>query len=201
MFIIGITGGSGTGKSTVCDILKSYGIDVIDADIIARKIVEKNQPALEEIKNYFGQEYILSDGTLNRKKLGAIVFTDSRKLKILNEITHKYISEYVKAYIKNTKNKVIAIDAPLLFESGLNSECDYILSVLSNEKNRIKRITARDGISEKSARERINSQKNNTFYIENSDCLIYNNSSYNDLKEQVDEILKKLGDIIKWIKS
>ena len=193
MIILGITGGSGVGKTTVSNIFRSYDIDVIDTDIVAREIVKPSMPALCEIKDHFGEEFINSDGTLNRKKLAGVVFNDPKKLKILNKITHKYISEYVSSYIKEYEKDIIGIDGAALIESGINNICDYVISVLADKKIRIERIKIRDNLSEIEAKNRIEAQKDDKFYIENSDFLVYNNGKdINDLKNQVENIISKL---------
>lgn len=189
MIRLGITGGSGCGKTTVSDIIRNNGIDVIDADIAARLIVEPGKPALNEIKKYFGQEYITENGMLDRKKMGALVFSVPEKRLLLNKITHKYISEYIEEYINNYSGDIIGIDGAVLIESGIGVRCDYILSVLAKKEERIKRITARDGISCEEAKKRIESQNNDEFYIENSDYIVYNNSERGNLVNQIKKII------------
>lgn len=193
MIKLGITGGSGSGKTTVSDIFRKEGIDVIDTDIVARIIVEPGKPALDEIKEYFGQEYITPAGTLDRKKMAALVFSNPDKRLRLNEITHKYISQYVDEYIHNYTGDIIGIDGAVLIESGIGEGCDYILSVIADKEERIKRIIMRDSISEETAKKRIEAQKNDDFYIENSDYIVYNNSK--------DELINQVCKIIKDIRS
>lgn len=193
MIKLGITGGSGSGKTTVSDIFRKVGIDVIDTDIVARIIVEPGKPALDEIKEYFGQEYITPAGTLDRKKMAALVFSNPDKRLKLNEITHKYISQYVDEYIHNYTSDIIGIDGAVLIESGIGEGCDYILSVIADKEERIKRIIMRDSISEETAKKRIEAQKNDDFYIENSDYIVYNNSK--------DELINQVSKIIKDIRS
>ena len=193
MIKLGITGGSGSGKTTVSDIFRKEGIDVIDTDIVARIIVEPGKPALDEIKDYFGQEYITPAGTLDRKKMAALVFSNPDKRLRLNEITHKYISQYVDEYIHNYTGDIIGIDGAVLIESGIGEGCDYILSVIADKEERIKRIIMRDSISEETAKKRIEAQKNDDFYIENSDYIVYNNSK--------DELINQVCKIIKDIRS
>ena len=193
MIKLGITGGSGSGKTTVSDIFRKEGIDVIDTDIVARIIVEPGKPALDEIKDYFGQEYITPAGTLDRKKKAALVYSNPDKRLRLNEITHKYISQYVDEYIHNYTGDIIGIDGAVLIESGIGEGCDYILSVIADKEERIKRIIMRDSISEETAKKRIEAQKNDDFYIENSDYIVYNNSK--------DELINQVSKIIKDIRS
>ena len=192
MIILGITGGSGCGKTTVCECLKKNGIDVIDTDKIARLIVEPGQPALNEIKEEFGIQYINNDNTLNRKKMADTVFNNQKELQKLNAITHKYITEYVDEYINNCKGQIIAIDAAALIESGIYKKCDYILSVLADEDTRIKRIMTRDNILLSDAKSRIKAQKNDCFYIEKSDFIIYNNGDLEKLSTEINQIIDKL---------
>ena len=193
MIIIGITGGSGCGKTTVSDIVRSKGIEVIDTDKVARKIVEPGKPALDEIRRSFGEEYINENGGLDRKKTAGLVFSDPNKLKELNRITHKYITQYVNEYIDNYRGNIIGIDGAVLIESGIGKMCDFIISVLADQSQRLKRIMLRDNITEEDARKRINSQKNNEFYIENSDYIVYNNSDEDILSKEVSEILSQIG--------
>lgn len=192
MIIIGITGGSGCGKTTVSNILSNNGVDVVDCDLVARKIVEPNEPALNEIKTYFGSEYIKKDGTLDRKKLASLVFSDSEKLLKLNEITHKYVEEYIDLYIKNSKSKIVGLDAAALIESGIYKKCDYLICVLADKKIRTQRIIKRDMLSEEEATSRINAQKNDTFYIEKSDYIVYNNDNIDSVNNKVIEILDEI---------
>ena len=126
MIRLGITGGSGCGKTTVSDIIRNNGIDVIDADIAARLIVEPGKPALNEIKKYFGQEYITENGMLDRKKMGALVFSVPEKRLLLNKITHKYISEYIEEYINNYSGDIIGIDGALIFDNHFNADLGII---------------------------------------------------------------------------
>lgn len=194
MIKLGITGGSGCGKTTVSDMLRKKGIDVIDTDKVARTIVEPEKPALAEIRERFGEEYINADGTLNRKKLGDYVFSNPDKLLELNRITHKYISAYIDEYIDNYSGKIIGIDGAALIESGIDKKCDYLLSVLCGEKLRIERIISRDGISCDAAKKRIKAQKKDEFYIENSDFIVYNDCSNEELELKIDSIIKKISE-------
>ncbi len=192
MIILGITGGSGCGKTTVSKILSNHGVDVIDCDIVAKKIVEPNTPALSEITEYFGYDYINPDGTLNRRKLASLVFNSPEKLLKLNEITHKYVEEYIDLYIKNSRFDIVGIDAAALIESGIYKKCDYMLCVLADRKKRTERIQIRDGISYKEASDRINAQKNDEFYIEKSDFIVYNDSNTKEIEDEILTVLNKI---------
>lgn len=192
MIILGITGGSGCGKTTVSKLFKENGIDVIDTDLVARIIVEPQAPALLEIKDTFGESYINPDGTLNRKALASLVFSNEKMLLALNSITHKYISKYVNTYINKYTGDIIGIDGAALFESGIDKQCDYILSVLADKETRLARIIKRDGIIRQDAEMRINSQKDDKFYIEKSDYIVYNNSNKEDLSLQIKKIIEDL---------
>lgn len=193
MIILGITGGSGCGKTTVSDMVRKSGAEVIDTDIVARMIVEPGKPALEEIKKSFGSEYIKGNGELDRKKTANLVFSDSEKLCELNGITHKYIKKYINEYIDSYKGNIIGIDGAVLIESGINKMCDYLISVLADKAVRTERIMIRDGITREEAEKRINSQKNNEFYIENSDYIVYNNNDKESLAAEVGKILSEIG--------
>ena len=192
MIIIGITGGSGCGKTTVSNILSNNGVDIIDCDLVAKKIVEPNEPALDEIKAYFGVEYIKEDGTLDRKKLASLVFSNPEELLKLNEITHKYVKNYINLYIENSKSEIIGLDGATLIESGIYKQCEYIICVLADKKIREERIIKRDKLSETEAISRISAQKNDSFYIEKSDYIVYNNDNIDNVKNKISEILDEI---------
>jgi len=198
MIVIGLTGATGAGKGYFGKVAKEkYGLVHIDTDKTARSVVEPGKPCLEEIKAYFGDCVINCDGTLNRKKLGSIVFTDAKKLQKLNELTHHYITDEVNAVIaKAEKNgeKAVIIDAPLLFESGENELCDVTVGVIADTDVRKSRIISRDGISEEMADNRIASGKNEEFFREKCTYILENNGGEADfecgIRNLIETILK-----------
>jgi len=187
--IIGLTGGSGAGKSTVAKVFALHGARVIDGDIVARSVVEKGKPALVEIIDTFGKQVLLPEGSLNRAKLAKIVFSSQDALHKLNEITHKYITEEICAELKSAKEPVVVIDAAALFESGINRLCDAVVCVTAEKEMRIKRIIARDNLTHQSAKERIEAQKDDSFYIKNSDFCIENNGDEQELFARAAQII------------
>ena len=190
--ILGVTGGSGCGKSAFCRKLKGLGAYVIDADVVARQVLEEGKPALAEIKAEFGEEYLNSDGTLNRKKLGELVFSNPDKLKKLNEITHKYITEEINKELKEKEDGLRVIDAALLFESGLDKICGRTLCVLASREVRAERIMERDAISQLAAYARIDAQQNDEFYKKRADDIIENNGAEAELIAKAQKYWSKL---------
>ncbi|MBR5156394.1 MAG: dephospho-CoA kinase [Clostridia bacterium] len=190
--ILGVTGGSGCGKSNFCRVLAELGAYVIDADLVARDVVRQGKPALLEIKKEFGKEYILPNGELDRKKLGELVFSDSDKLNILNQITHKYIIKEIKKRIKESTCGLKVIDAAVLFESGLADICDRTVCVLADEEIRAKRISKRDGLTYDAAKTRINAQQRDDFYSGHSDDVILNNGTEKELDKEAEKYFEKL---------
>jgi len=192
--IIGLTGGTGSGKSTVAAMVKKYGAAVIDADIIARKIVEPGQEALREIVKFFGQDILLESGQLNRRKLGDIVFNDKEKLKELNRITHPHIINEIKKEIEIIKNNgeynSIIIDAAVLIDSGLSLLCDEIWVVTADKEIRLKRIMERDRLEENSAISRINSQMSDAELITYADVIINNNGNLTEIEKFIQQLLE-----------
>ena len=162
MKIIGLCGMSGSGKGYVSDIFVKYSIPSIDTDKVYRDLLkEDNSPLINELKSAFGEDIISSDGSLDRQKLSGIVFADADKLKILNSITHKYIKIKTDELLREFKKKgtdAVIIDAPVLFESGFDKMCDIKVCVTCDTDTSVKRIKARDGISEEKARERLSKQ-------------------------------------------
>lgn len=193
--IIGLTGQTGAGKSTVSKAFEEKGFSVINADTVARTVVEKGKPCLDDIKKAFGYDIIQSDGSLDRKKLGNIVFNNRSELEKLNNITYPYIRKEISAIIKNyqdNNNNLILLDAPTLFESGTDAICDIIISVIADENIRINRIIKRDGITSEQAKSRINSQHSEKFFIENSDYYIENNNSTENALKSAYELADKI---------
>ncbi|MBZ4645795.1 MAG: coaE [Clostridia bacterium] len=196
MKIIGLTGGTGSGKSTVAGIARQLGAKVIDADIVAREVVKKGQTALEEIVRYFGTEVLLESGELDRKKLGRIVFADKEKLRLLNQITHKYIIHNIKEEIKiemrkNTYN-IIIIDAAILIESGLYEICDAVWVVVANKEERIRRIMERDQLSLTEAQNRINSQMAESEMKKYASAVINNDNDIESVRFQVTQLINQI---------
>lgn len=180
VMVVGLTGQTGAGKSTVSKVFSSNGFAVIDADKVARTVVEKGTKCLGEIADFYGSTVINDDGTLNRKALAAIVFSDKAKLETLNTITYPYITgEILKQIREHSVNgeKLILLDAPTLFESRADDFCEIIISVLADEEIRERRIISRDGLTPEQARKRMDSQLDEDFFRTHSDYIIHNNGS------------------------
>ena len=176
--VIGLTGTTGSGKSTAAMILKNRGAYVIDADKVAHEIIRKGKEAYNEIIEAFGDGILGDDGEIERKKLAAIVFTNKEKLEKLNSITHKIIVKRIEDEV-NTKKaenyEFIVIDAPLLIQTGLHKCCDSIWGIYADEETRTERIIKRDNISREKALERIRNQKGFQETIDKyANCIINN---------------------------
>jgi dephospho-CoA kinase len=195
MRVIGLTGGIASGKSTASNILRKYGYPVIDADIIAREIVEVGEPALSEIVDYFGDEILNSDGSLNRRELGNIVFSDENKLKVLNEITHKRINDKIKhtieTYGKRKAYDVVFLDAALLIEMNMRKLVDELWLVSVNPEIQLKRLMGREDINIEDAKNRINAQMTLKEKRKFADVVIDNSGTYLELEEQLKFELKR----------
>ena len=192
MRIFGITGGSGTGKSTVSDIFRKLGVTVIDADKSAREVVGKGSKCLDELCAFFGNSILLSDGTLDRKKLGSIVFSDGEKLKTLNEITHKYIRADIEEKLSSCKTPLAAIDGAVIIGSNIEDLCEFIVSVIAKERTRTERIMLRDSISEQDAQRRIGAQPDDEFYEKHAEYVIHNDGDFEALKNETEMVLNEI---------
>lgn len=182
MKIIGLTGMSGAGKTTVCEEFSRAGFEIIDCDKAARTLTEKGSPALEMIARQFGNEYILPDGTLHRKALGKLVFSDKASLDKLNGIMYPYITYEVISRINKSRFEYILLDAPTLFESGIDYICGDTVCVVCDTDNAVQRIMKRDGLDRKSALDRLSSQHDENYYREKCDYVIENNADIAALK-------------------
>lgn len=176
MYVIGITGGTGAGKTTALHALEAFDALVLDADAIYHQLTENSHQLRQALTARFGQVYT-ARGTLDRKKLGAVVFQDPQALADLNAITHRYVGEEVDRQLAQARangRKVAAIDAIALIESGLNTRCDRTVAITAPVEVRVKRIMAREGISEEYARMRIAAQKDEAYFQENCDYILEN---------------------------
>ena len=193
--VIGITGSSGAGKSTICEILeRDYNVKIINADKIARKLSRKGTNYVIDIIKIFGKDIVDEEGELKRKKLAEFIYSNDEMRKKLNNSTFKYIRKEIEKQInKLNKNLVAVIDAPLLFESELDKICDKVIGVISNRELQLDRIVARDNIDFEDAEKRLNAQQNNEFYIKKCDDIIENNNNFLYIENSVEEIANKYG--------
>ena len=193
MKIIGITGTSGAGKTTICTILEEkYDANIIDADKVAKKLTKKGTMYLNSIIEYFGIDILDNAGELKRKELASIIYDDDEKRNVLNSITFTYVVKEIKENINNLKNKeLVVIDAPLLYESNLDKICDIVIGVIAKEEEKINRICKRDNISEEIAKKRLNIQLNDNYIKNKSDYIITNNGNMQELEKEIEKIKLK----------
>lgn len=176
---------SGAGKSTACVLFREAGFKIIDCDMICREIVEKGKPCLKEIVSAFGEEVLTREGKLNRRILGGIIFSDGEKRILLNGIMYPYVSYSIIKQIIFSDSDYTVLDAPTLFESGMETVCDLIVSIAADKEIMTVRIMNRDGISREEAENRLNSQHNIDFFRERSDILLTNNRSEEEFSEKI----------------
>lgn len=186
--IIGITGASGAGKSIASKVFEKNGFLIIDLDKIAHEIYDTNKLCVEEVARVFGNGILDANGKVMRKKLGEIVFADKEKLNILNKITHKYILNEVFKKLDGKNNAVL--DAPLLFEAGLEKHCDITLGIISPNEVKTKRIQERDGVSQGYAEKRLEKQHNDEFFEKNCTFCIRNNGDIPEFIKKVELFIK-----------
>ncbi|MCL6638811.1 MAG: dephospho-CoA kinase [Firmicutes bacterium] len=192
MVVIGLTGNIGSGKSTISRKLGNLGARIIDADQVARAVVEPGTPALKEIVQTFGESVLNGDGTLNRKKLGARVFNDPAALARLNGITHPRIKDAIDREIAALKSlpgperAVAVIEAPLLIEVGLHKGVDEIWVVKVDEATQLKRLMERDGLTPDEARQRIAAQLPQAEKLRFADRVIDNSGTMAETERQVE---------------
>ncbi len=192
--IIGLTGSIASGKSTVANMLKAYGLPIVDADLIARLVVEPRTPTLQKIVEVFGEEILNEDGSMNRQKVGASIFNDEEKRKALNGIIHPAIrQEMLRQKDEHLANgaKNVVMDIPLLFESKLQHFVEKILVVSVSEETQLKRLMERNQLTEKEAKARISSQLPLSLKEQGADAVIYNNGTIEETKEQLKKILQQ----------
>lgn len=194
-FIIGITGPSGAGKTSICEMFKENGFYIINADKVYASIIVEGKECYKKIVDFFGERILDKNNNIDRKKLSRIVFNNKKKLEMLNSIAHKYVVIEIEKQIKliyNENNRII-LDVPLLFESGCDKLCFKTVAVVCEQKIMVKRIMKRDNLDLVDATLRVRNQKNNEFYIKKTDYVINNNSLDIDmLKSNVINIIKDI---------
>lgn len=202
MITIGLTGRSGSGKGCVCIEFEKHGIPSLDTDAVSRIVYEPSQACYDEIVAYFGKEILLENGTIHRKKLFNVAFSSEEKYKALNSIAHRHILDYCRKWLAEKEMmgaNAAVIDAPMLFESGFDSECDLTIAVISTDEMRIKRLKERDGIDAENAKKRLTKQKSDEYYIEKCDFSIYNDrDGLDNLSNSINEIINILKEHEKW---
>lgn len=193
--VIGLTGGTGTGKSTVASILTEYGGIVIDADKIYKELIKKDNVVYRELINYFGNEIVGRNGEIDRGKLSDIVFNDKDKLNMLNRLTHKHVGDEIHRQVEQIKKDLskqdqekpsfIVLDVPIPVEYGFFDLADIIFAVVANDDIRVERIIDRNGLTEQEAELRIYSQMSNREYINIADVVIENEGDLEVLRKNV----------------
>lgn len=188
--IIGITGGTGSGKSTLLHLIKKQGGLVLDCDAIYHRLLQTDASLLQTIETRFPGS--VTDGALDRKKLGSIVFNDKDALLSLNHITHAAVKAEILQQLE-TKPKLAAIDAIGLFEGDLADLCDITVAVTAPADVRIRRIMDRDGISEAYARDRISAQHSDAWFAERCDCVLENNGTTEEFEAKCIAFFRNSG--------
>lgn len=197
--VIGLTGPTGSGKSSASRIAEDFGFQVIDCDKTAREATQKGTEGLKALVSVFGEEILLSDGNLNRKALAALAFKDKLSTDLLNKTILPYIADLV---VRQAEGQDTLLDAPTLFESGINKICNKTVAVLADKDIRLKRIIARDNLTLKEAEIRINAGKDEEFFKENADYVLYNNDDENAFLKRFSDILKEItGGNLQWQKN
>ncbi|QDZ40694.1 dephospho-CoA kinase [Euhalothece natronophila Z-M001] len=188
--IIGLTGGIGTGKSAIAHYLENlYNIPILDADYYAREAVREDSPILERIKNRYGNEVINIDDSLNRSRLGEIIFNNATEKQWLEEQIHPYVRHQIETALSASNAKIIVAMIPLLFEVKMQDLVTETWVVYCPEEEQLKRIMERDGLSEKEARSRINAQMSLSDKIALADVVIDNSGSLLHLQKQLHQLL------------
>ena len=188
--IIGLTGGFGTGKSTVARLFRAKGAYIIDADQINHQILKKNKTVIQKIVLLFGKDVLSGGGSINRKKLAQLVFKNKKDLSKLCKISHPVIIAQIKNRIKKiNRDSLIVIDAPLLIEAGLNKLLDYLIVVKADKETLIRRLKKK-GFSRNEVLRRLRMQLPLRYKLRLADFVIDNNGALNNTKKQIDRILQ-----------
>lgn len=200
MKIIGLTGGIGSGKSTVARSLQEHGFPLVDADLIAREIVEPGQPALAELTKEFGADILNADGSLDRGLLASRAFTNKDTTQRLNNITHPRINQRTQELFDEAREngaEAVIYDMPLLIDKGLHKDMDATIVVHAAEHVRLERLTTKRGLDADDVRRRINAQIDDETRKQHADILLDNNGTEEDLTKQIADAVDKIKQLTK----
>ncbi|RRO13413.1 dephospho-CoA kinase [Flavobacteriaceae bacterium 14752] len=192
--VIGVTGGIGSGKSTVVNIFKQLDVPVYISDIKAKYLMQTNQNLISSIKEQFGKEAYDEDDKLNKDYLSHIVFNNPKKLEILNNLVHPVVREDFNIWLSYQNSDYVVYESALIFEQRQEDNFDYIILVIAPKKTRIKRVKKRDNISEDDIKKRMNKQMDDKLKIKKADYII-NNINIGNLKKDIVEINDKILNI------
>tara|TARA_B100000579_G_scaffold19293_2_gene13604 strand:+ start:2493 stop:3089 length:597 start_codon:yes stop_codon:yes gene_type:complete len=195
MFVVGLTGGIGSGKTVASDRFEELGVKVVDADIASRVVVENGQPALYSIEGKFGSDVISDDGSLNRAKLREIIFKDNEAKSWLEALLHPLIAKHISDEISRATSKYAVLVSPLLFETSQFEMCNRTLLIDVSKEAQILRTAARDNVSRSQVEKIISSQMDRDQKINKADDVIVNDGEINDLISKIDDIHQKYIEI------
>ena len=196
MILVGLTGGIATGKSTVADLFRRFGAAVIDADQLARDVVQPGKPAWREIVKCFGKRVLLPDRTIDRPALGSIVFRNRRKLRRLERIIHPRVAREqqrsARRIARRTPNAIIIYEVPLLFEAGVNTRVDKIIVVTADRETQVARLKQRNGLTRRQAFQRIKSQMPLAEKARRADIVLDGTKSKSLLSREIRRLVRDL---------
>lgn len=187
--VAGLTGQSGAGKTTVSDAFKENGFEIINCDLVAREVTQAGSECCKKLAKIF-PDCFDNGFTLDRRKLGEIVFSDKARLQMLNDTIYPFINKLIDEKINAAQSRFILLDAPTLFEAGADKLCSVIVSVVADYDIRLERITKRDSISKELAKKRFASQHTVEFFREHSSFVIENNGTVNETYQKTCEVIK-----------
>lgn len=194
MYTIGLTGSMGAGKSYAAAVFREFGIDSIDTDMISRQVTRPGTSCIDELRRYFGDTIIANDGTLDRRRLASLAFINNESTSALNTITHRHILAECRARLcrhEAAGEFAALVQAPLLYESGFNYYCDYVVAVLCDTEAKLRRVIARDKITAEAALARISKQHDDRYFYRRADFTVNNNDG-KDLRLQIDLIIQQI---------
>ena len=195
VYVVGLTGPTGAGKSEVSRRLAAAQIPVIDADVLARQVVEPGSECLFRLAEEFSEDILNDDGTLNRRQLARRAFATPEDTALLNSLTHPYIIEKTNRILMRmaqTHELAAVIDAPLLFESGMDRICDMTVAVVAPFESRLRRIIERDGLPETQARARMAAQQPEEYYSSRAAVVLSNSGDLDSLRREADDLASKI---------
>ncbi|WP_330924210.1 dephospho-CoA kinase [Candidatus Sororendozoicomonas aggregata] len=186
-FVVGVTGGIGSGKTAVTNYLASLGVTIVDADIAARAIVEPGQPALDNIASHYGAGILLENGNLNRRKLREIIFDNPAEKQWLEQLLHPEINALLRQQLADATSPYVVLVSPLLTETGQHTLCDHILVIDTPEHVQVDRTVARDSTTEEQALKIINSQIQREKRLSFADTIVDNSGSLSELHDTLEQ--------------